>query len=53
MSSTSTTIDYSNRPKSLYTGAGLGLKRDTKPVFNPKGSAKAVLKKILETDFTQ
>ena len=35
-------------PKSRYTGSGLGLRRSEIPEFNPKGSAKSVLKKILK-----
>lgn len=35
-------------PKSRYTGTGLGLKKSEVPDFNPKGSAKSVLKRILK-----
>jgi hypothetical protein len=35
-------------PKSRYTGSGLGLRKSEVPDFNPKGSAKSVLKKILK-----
>jgi predicted nucleic acid-binding Zn-ribbon protein len=35
-------------PKSRFTGSGLGLKKSEVPDFNPKGSAKSVLKKILK-----
>eukprot|EP00604_Paraphysomonas_vestita_P003708 CAMPEP_0174822852 /NCGR_PEP_ID=MMETSP1107-20130205/19125_1 /TAXON_ID=36770 /ORGANISM="Paraphysomonas vestita, Strain GFlagA" /LENGTH=248 /DNA_ID=CAMNT_0016043101 /DNA_START=517 /DNA_END=1263 /DNA_ORIENTATION=- len=35
-------------PKSRYTGSGLGLRKSEVPEFNPKGSAKSVLKRILK-----
>ena len=35
------------RPKSIYVGQGLGIRQDEEPAFNPKGSAKLVLKDIL------
>jgi hypothetical protein len=38
----------STGPKSRYTGSGLGLRKSEVPEFNPKGSAKSVLKRILK-----
>jgi hypothetical protein len=35
-------------PKSRFTGAGLGMRNDESPAFNPQGSAKSVLKRILK-----
>jgi hypothetical protein len=35
------------KPKSMFVGSGLGLRQPAVPDFNPKGSAKAVLKKIM------
>lgn len=37
----------SYRPRSIYVGQGLGIKQDDEPAFNPKGSAKLILKEIL------
>ncbi len=36
------------KPKSLFTGAGLGLRNDDVPKFNPQGSAKSFIRKVME-----
>jgi hypothetical protein len=39
--------EMSVKPKSLFVGSGLGMRNPTVPDFNPQGSAKQVLKKIM------
>mmetsp|Transcript_34892 Transcript_34892/g.33183 ORF Transcript_34892/g.33183 Transcript_34892/m.33183 type:complete len:457 (-) Transcript_34892:155-1525(-) len=38
----------SSSRRSLFTGSGLGLRQDVVPEFNPQGSTKQVLKKIMK-----
>ena len=40
--------NMSGGTKSRFTGAGLGYRNDDAPAFNPQGSAKSVLKRILK-----
>jgi hypothetical protein len=42
------TAEISSGGKSSFIGSGLGLKNDPSSNFSPKGSAKAMLKKILD-----
>jgi hypothetical protein len=42
----------SSRPRTRYIGSGLGLKQDEESAFSPTGSAKQVLKKIMD-DFNR
>lgn len=42
-----TSNKLSIRPRSIYIGSGLGMRQDEEPAFNPKGSAKIILKDIL------
>ena len=37
-----------SKPKSMFTGTGLAIKNEDEPRFNPKGSAKSFIKKVLE-----
>ena len=36
------------KPKSLFTGSGLGLRRELVPEFNPQGSAKSFIQKVFD-----
>lgn len=41
-------VDYAATPKSRFTGSGLGLRKSDVNEFNPQGSAKMVIEKVLK-----